>query len=56
MQFHNYAYFPSDLESEDEFYYLCSNNYHKLANLFIKKKEESIKKKITAKIYIFMYL
>ncbi|KAK8837300.1 hypothetical protein M9Y10_036730 [Tritrichomonas musculus] len=41
---HNYAYFPSVFIESDEFYYLCSNNYHKLFNLFVEMRAESIEK------------
>ncbi|KAK8834181.1 hypothetical protein M9Y10_019829 [Tritrichomonas musculus] len=44
LSFHNYEYFPSFFDDRDEFYYLCSNNYHKLVNLFIEKKKEYIEK------------
>ena len=55
IQFHNYAYFPTDLEDEDEFFILVSNDYHKLVNLFIKKKEETIRKEISEKINIYEF-
>ena len=57
IHFNNYEYFPSDLEDGDEFYYLCRNNFNKLVTLFIKKKEESIKKMISKniiKLYLFI--
>ena len=56
MQFHNYEYFSSEFEDENEFYYLCSNNYHKLVDLFMKMKEESIEKELSERINIFKYI
>ncbi|KAK8871744.1 hypothetical protein M9Y10_007484 [Tritrichomonas musculus] len=50
MQYHNYAYFPSNFDSGDEFYYLCSCNYKKLVDIFMKKKEKSIKEMISERI------
>lgn len=56
MQFHNYEYFPSEFEDENEFYYLCSHNYHKLVDLFMKMKEESIEKELSERINIFKFI
>ena len=39
FKYHNYAYFPTKIESSDEFFYLFCNNYIKLVNEFIKMKE-----------------
>lgn len=62
MKYHNYAFFPSDFEDSDEFYYLYSNHYHTLANLFMKERKK-IFEKVTSqtancenKIEIIYYL
>lgn len=46
MRYRNYAFFPIDFETTDEFFYLGKFKYDKLVNLFIMKKEEEIKMKI----------
>ncbi|KAK8890285.1 hypothetical protein M9Y10_035058 [Tritrichomonas musculus] len=50
MQYHNYGYFPLDLESGDEFFYLLANDYNFLKNLFLKSKEKYIEKMICSNI------
>ena len=49
--FQNYAFFPSDLKSEDEFYALCSYGYRLLSDLYIKKSEMNIKQKMKENIF-----
>ncbi|KAK8880690.1 hypothetical protein M9Y10_003375 [Tritrichomonas musculus] len=40
---HNYAYLPINFSESYEFFYLCSNNYYKIVDLFLKIKEDQIK-------------
>ncbi|KAK8889155.1 hypothetical protein M9Y10_033900 [Tritrichomonas musculus] len=40
LRYHNYANFPADFDTDDEFFYLCKFNYNKLVDLFVKKKEK----------------
>ena len=55
MEFHNYAYFPSDFDDGEEFYYLSSNDYHKLVNLVIEMRKEYFEKVKSETInYIFL--
>ena len=44
LKYHNYAYFPSDFEDRNGFYYLYSNHYHTLANLFMKERKKKFEK------------
>ena len=40
--YHNYSHFPSNLETGEEFFYLCKYKYSFLIEHFMKKKEEGI--------------
>ncbi|KAK8837292.1 hypothetical protein M9Y10_036722 [Tritrichomonas musculus] len=42
LQSHNYSYFPSNFTHENDFYHLVINDYHKLSNLFLKRKQRTI--------------
>lgn len=55
MHYHNYSYFQSNFETRNEFYFLCSENYNTLFDLFINKKEENIKYMIGKNVFIFFH-
>ncbi|KAK8840104.1 hypothetical protein M9Y10_031041 [Tritrichomonas musculus] len=46
LKHHNYEFFPDDFSKNNGFFYLCSNNYSEIVDLYIKMKEEEIKKEI----------
>ena len=53
LKYHNYIYFPNDFQRGNEFFYLCSNHYDTLVNIFMKKNEEYVKQKADEKMSLY---
>ena len=46
LRYYNYAYFPTEFSGENDFFNLCSNNYHTIVNLLLKDKKHEIEETI----------
>ena len=42
LKYHNYFYFPNEIETSISFFYLCKYRYSKIIHLFLKTKKQEI--------------